>query len=245
MLLNQDKLGEQDDRELCAQRRRVLTRQRARHDARGFLRVKALTTQVPRELTSYLDELVARLADVANLHAVYLLGSAASGGYEHGRSDVDVVAVTTRSLSDTEKRELAKVAESLPCPARKLELVVYPLGSDRHEINLNTGEKVSFDPEEDPAFWFVLDRAIAEQHATVLAGPLWHEVFEPVPREAVLEALEQALDWQEENDPIGRSSVLNACRGWMWLETGVWGSKLEAAAWLRDRVRHRMAEDGT
>jgi predicted nucleotidyltransferase len=207
--------------------------------------MSAMAAAIPLELAGYLDELVDGLSGVTELHGVYLVGSAARGDYEPGRSDVDVVAVTTRSLSDTEKRELAKVAESLPCPARKLELVVYPLGSDRHEINLNTGEKVSFDPEEDPAFWFVLDRAIAEQHATVLAGPLWHEVFEPVPREAVLEALEQALDWQEENDPIGRSSVLNACRGWMWLETGVWGSKLEAAAWLRDRVRHRMAEDGT
>jgi predicted nucleotidyltransferase len=203
----------------------------------------AVVAQIPRELVGYLDELVGRLAKVADLHAAYLLGSAASGGYERGRSDVDVVAVTARSLAEDERRVLAQAAESLPCPARKLELVVYPLGSDRHEINLNTGEKVSFSPEEDPAFWFVLDRAIAEQHAVTLLGPPWRDSFEPVAREAVLAALDEALDWQEREEPIGRSSVLNACRAWMWLERGEWGSKPEAAAWLRGRIRERIEEE--
>jgi predicted nucleotidyltransferase len=186
---------------------------------------------------------VERLTEHAELHAVYLLGSAAVGGYEQGRSDVDVVAVTERPLGEDEKRALAEAAEGLPCPARKLELVVYPLGSNRHEINLNTGEKVSFDPEEDPAFWFVLDRAIAEQHAVPLLGPSWSEVFEPVAPEQIRAALDEALDWQEREEPIGRSSVLNTCRAWMWLESGDWGSKPEAAAWLRGRVRERIEEE--
>lgn len=198
--------------------------------------------QIPRQVAGYLDELVSRIEGTADLHAVYLVGSAASGDYEHGRSDVDVVAVTTRPLTDAEKRAVARAAESLPCPARKLELVVYPLGSERHEINLNTGEKVSFDPDEDPAFWFVLDRSIAERQAVPLLGPPWLEAFEPVPRESVLDALDRALDWQEREEPLGRSSVLNACRAWMWLETGEWASKPEAAAWLREKVRKRIEE---
>jgi predicted nucleotidyltransferase len=206
--------------------------------------MSAVAVAIPRELAGYLDELVTRLSHAGDLHAVYLIGSAASGDYEHGRSDVDVVAVTETSLSEGERRKLVDAAESLPCPARKLELVVYPLGSDRHEINLNTGEKVSFDPAEDPPFWFVLDRAIAQEHAIVLAGPPWNEVFEPVSREALVDALGQALDWQDENEPVGRSAVLNACRAWMWLETGEWRSKREAAAWLRGRVRVRLAEEG-
>ena len=206
--------------------------------------MSVVAVAIPPQLVGYLDELVTRLSTAADLHAVYLIGSAASGDYEHGRSDVDVIAVTKRSLTDGERRKLVGAAESLPCPARKLELVVYPLGSDRHEINLNTGEKVSFDPADDPTFWFVLDLAIAEQNAVVLWGPPWQEVFEPVSHGAVLEALDRALDWQEENDPIGRSSVLNACRAWMWLETGDWRSKPEAAAWLRGRVRARLAEEG-
>jgi aminoglycoside adenylyltransferase-like protein len=201
-----------------------------------------VVAEIPRELAGYLDDLVSRLTAVADLHAVYLLGSAASGDYEHGRSDVDVVAVTAGRLSDAETRALAHAAESLPCPARKLELVVYPLGSDRHELNLNTGETISFDPNEGPAFWFVLDRAIAEQHALALLGPAWHEVFEPVARQDVLDALEAAHDWQEREEPLGRSSVLNACRAWTWLETGEWTSKSQAAGWLRGQVRERIEE---
>ena len=118
---------------------------------------------------------------MVELDAVYLVGSAAQGAYEHGRSDVDVIAVTTRPSSRAEKEALAEAAESLPCPARKLELVVYARGAERHELNVNTGELVHFDPDDDPAFWFVLDRSIAEQHAVPLLGPPWPDVFPPVP----------------------------------------------------------------
>ncbi len=56
----------------------------------------------------------------------------------------------------------------------------------------------------------------------------------------MLDALEQALDWQEREEPSSRSSVLNACRSWQWLETGEWISKPAAAAWLRGRVREAL-----
>jgi predicted nucleotidyltransferase len=197
---------------------------------------------IPPELEVFLDELVRRLAAVTELHAVYLFGSAAQGAYEHGRSDVDVIAVTARPSPTEVKRALAEAAESLPCPARKLELVVYARGADRHELNVNTGELVHFDAGDDPEFWFVLDRVIAEQGVVQLLGPPWEEVFTAVPREDVLDALQLAVDWQEREDPVGRSSVLNSCRSWMWLETGRWATKPDAARWLRQRVRDRIAE---
>lgn len=190
------------------------------------------------ELRPYLEALVERLREVAELDAVYLLGSGALGGFDPGSSDVDVVAVTARSLALDERRALAEAAESLPVPARKLELAVYPRGGEDWEVNLNTGEHVSFDVADEPAFWFVLDRAIAEEQAVPLLGPPWSELFEPVPREAVVDALTQALEWQEREEPTGRSSVLNTCRAWAWLETGEWLPKPAAAAWLRERVRH-------
>jgi Domain of unknown function (DUF4111) len=196
-----------------------------------------VVVEIPTQLATYLDRLVETMSATAELDAVYLLGSAALGAYEQGRSDADVVAVTSRSLSLDERRGLAEAAAAIPCPARKLELVVYPRGGDSWEINLNTGEHVSFDTAEEPGFWFVLDRAIAEQHAVALLGPPWSESFPPVPRETVLDALGQALEWQERDEPTGRSSVLNACRAWCWLETGRWVTKPEAARWLRERVR--------
>jgi hypothetical protein len=182
--------------------------------------------EVPGQLTGYLDTLVAELGRVAPLEAVYLLGSAALGAYEHGRSDVDVVAVTQRSLSMDERRALAAAAEAIPCPARKLELVVYPRGSRDWEINLNTGEHVSFDVREEPAFWFVLDRAIAEQHARALTGPPWAELFQPESREAIEAALDQAIAFDGWDDP--RDAGLATARARIWRETGRWVSKREA-----------------
>jgi predicted nucleotidyltransferase len=173
---------------------------------------------IPHELENYLDELVHRLRAVAELDAVYLVGSAAQDAYEHGRSDVDVIAVTARPPSRAEKEALAEAAESLPCPARKLELVVYARGAERHALNVNTGELVHFDPDDDPAFWFVVDRAIAEQHSIPLLGPAWGEVFEPVSREAVLTALDEAEAFHGWDDPRGRA----------WRETGEWLSKADA-----------------
>jgi predicted nucleotidyltransferase len=181
---------------------------------------------VPTQLSGYLDELVRRLSDVVALDAVYLFGSAAQGAYEHGRSDVDVVAVTSRPSSQAEKEAIAEVAESLPCPARKLELVVYARGAERHELNVNTGELVHFDPDDDPSFWFVIDRAIAEQHSIALFGPPWEEVFPPIAREAVIEALDEAARFQGWDDPRGRA--LAAARARIWRETGEWVSKTEA-----------------
>jgi hypothetical protein len=134
--------------------------------------------------------------------------------------------VTARPLTRAEKEALAEAAESLPCPARKLELVVYARGAERHQLNVDTGELVHFDPDDDPAFWFVLDRAIAQQHSIPLLGPPWSDVFDPVPREAVEEALAEAVafDW---DDPDG--ARLAAARARIWRETGEWVSNREAA----------------
>lgn len=185
-------------------------------------------TGIPVELAAYLDELIASLSTLATLHAVYLIGSAALGAYEHGASDVDVIAVTERFLSDAERQALVETAEAIPCPARKLELVVYPRGSDLWQINLNTGERATYDTADEPGFWFVIDRAIADEHALALLGPPWSEVFDPVPRDEVVAALDDALD------EVG---AVNATRAWAWLEDGAWISKPDAERWLVERVR--------
>jgi hypothetical protein len=73
-------------------------------------------------------------------------------------------------------------------------------------------------------------------------GPPWPDLFAPVTREQVLEAIEESLRWQEQHDPSGRSSVLNAVRSWHWLETGDWISKPDAAHWLCSRVRAALED---
>ena len=182
---------------------------------------------VPTVLAAYLEELVAVLREAAELEAVYLIGSAATGAYEHGPSDVDVVAVTTRALSEPEKESLVERVEALECPARGLELVVYAKGAQppEYEINLNAGpgmpRHVSFDPAHEAWHWFVVDASIAEAHAVPLLGPPWLELFEPIPPERVRAAVEDVLAWAEESEP----EDVNADRARHYLATGEWRAK--------------------
>src|SRR3954465_7470222 len=99
---------------------------------------------------AYLAELARRLRDVLgdDLLGVYAGGSYALGAYEPGRSDVDVTAVERGALTPETKQAVVERGrhEALPCPARGLELVVYPLATARagddepgFELNLNTG----------------------------------------------------------------------------------------------------------
>jgi len=203
--------------------------------------------EVPPELSRYVSSVVEVLREVTELEAAYVIGSAAVGAYEPGRSDLDLYAVVAGSLSEDHAQLLRERIEGLDRPARALELVVYSreqaaAPEPRFELNLNVGEEEAAGAEASP-HWFVLDRAIAERHAVALEGPPWSEVFAPVAREDVLDAIAQSLAWQEEFDPVGRSSVLNTCRAWVWLETGEWVTKHEAAAWLRRRVRDELEEE--
>lgn len=109
----------------------------------------------PSETTSYLAALPGGLRELlgVDLVGVYLGGSLALGGYDPARSDVDVAVVCRGPVSDRTKREIAAALrhDSLPCPARGLELVVYPESTVRratrdagYVLNLNTGRSMPF-----------------------------------------------------------------------------------------------------
>jgi hypothetical protein len=198
------------------------------------------------ELPAYLDALSSRAHGElgSSLVAVTLVGSAGAGWYEPGVSDVDVAVVVKRALDEASARALAaKLSHSrLPCPARKLELVVYrrdllaePRWPLPFELNLNTGEgttdHVGVDPFAEAAHWFLLDLAIARERSTPLSGPPLHALLGEIPRPAVLEALRSALDWYDIEEPDHAASILAACRAWHYAEAGEWASKREAAEW--------------
>jgi predicted nucleotidyltransferase len=172
--------------------------------------------------------------------AVYLLGSVALGAFEPGTSDLDMVAVFDPPLGRREKEALVeRVLEVDLAPARQLELVAYAGGEVI--LNLNTDPlRVEDTPAPEEWFWFVLDRAIAQEHALALSGPPWRELFDDVSRPQALAALEASLDWHERHEPASGNAVLNAVRGWRWVETGDWVSKPEAARWLLGRVREEV-----
>ena len=144
---------------------------------------------------AYVAEIVTRTRDVlgGDLLAVCLMGSAALGDYRPGRSDIDVAVVAGRPLPVVAREALVAALEheTLPCPARGLELVAYdPTGlvdprGPAYLINLNTGPRmdrqVSFDPAESPQFWFTLDVAIGRTLGRALLGPPPAALFPELP----------------------------------------------------------------
>ena len=140
---------------------------------------------------------------------MFLTGSAAVGAYREGSSDLDVlVAVDGASRAGLERVVATCAHEVLPCPAEKLELVVYeveelaaPHVPPRWSLNFDTGKathQVDWDPATQPSHWFVLDLAFASRHAQALYGSA--VIGEP-PRVAVSRAFDELLEWFEKNEP--------------------------------------------
>jgi hypothetical protein len=106
------------------------------------------------------------------------------------------------------------------------------------QLNLNTGPRmeqhVGYDPLAEPRFRFVLDLAIAREHARPLAG-LAPALLLPEPSRAkVSEALRNSLTWFRAHDRA--AAVLAGCRAWAWAGRGRWLSKRDAAAWAATRL---------
>jgi hypothetical protein len=188
---------------------------------------------VDSDLATYLDRVVERMR---GLEAVWLIGSAAKGAYVSGRSDVDVIGVSSGPLSEEDRRAIAAdlAHEHLPCPARKLELAIYtraqlehPAADIQPELNLNTGaDEHSVEPAD--SFWFVIDLAMARERGVSLHGPDPAELIGEVPRAAILDALADSVDWYAGVDPESPDALLNAERARGYVEEGVWSSKRQA-----------------
>jgi hypothetical protein len=204
-------------------------------------------------IATYLSELTARLEARLEdrLVGAWLIGSGALGDFDRLRSDVDVQAVCKTRLARGELERLAAALshEALPCPVRGLEFVLYAREdlADRRgpafQLNLNTGPRMEhhagYHPGAEPRFWFVLDVAIAREHAHPLAGLRPQTVLPALPRPLVLSALHDALEWYRAHD--GAQAVLAACRAWAWAIDGRWLSKGDAATWATARLADSAA----
>ncbi len=207
---------------------------------------------VPNDVAEFGREVARRLRDVLaeELVGVYFVGSIALGDYVPGQSDIDIVAVSRDQVGYREKQEIVETLldPRLPCPARGLEFTLYrrkvaassPVGGD-FEVNVNGGPRmvraVNFDDKEQPRFWFVLDRAIAQRHGVVISGPSADEVFADVSRSILLEAMVESMRWHDTHERLGFYSVLNASRAWRFAVEDALGSKLDGAKWARARWR--------
>src|SRR5919197_1852619 len=198
---------------------------------------------------AYLEELTRRLETALGqeLISVYAGGSYALGGYEPGRSDLDVAAIVRSRLAPSvAQRIIAAVRhEALPCPARKLELVVYTIegaasGSvdASFELNLNTGPdefRADVEPQPGEGHWFAIDRSVLAANGIALVGPVAGEVFSSPERDELRPVLAEALRWYRRNEPEGEDGLLNAGRALRFAREGVWTSKPAMRAWAREQ----------
>jgi len=202
---------------------------------------------------SYASQVAHRLDAVTpGLAGVYLGGSLALGDYLPGRSDVDIAAVTAGPLSVEVKDAIVGAVrhESLPCPARGLELVVYREEVARgartepgYELDLNTGPRMAFRASVNPVgadpHWYAIDRAIVAAHGEALHGPPAREMFAAAPRSQLVPLLAVAVRWHATSG-VARTddAVLNACRALRFVRTGEWVSKRAAGEWALGTLRY-------
>ncbi len=152
--------------------------------------------------------------------------------------------MTEDPLDDEQAERLVAAVrhESLPCPARGLELVVLEAATARagrvepgFELNLNTGRamaaKVERHGETDEPHWYAIDRAILAAHGVALAGSPATTTFVAAPRDELVALLAASLRWQRDHPGPRADEVLNACRSLRFAREGAWSSKSEAGRW--------------
>lgn len=199
---------------------------------------------IPAEVRPYLAELVRRTRAVHGdrLHSVFAVGSLALGDYRHGRSDIDITVVVAPGGPERLVHDLAEVLAhpAFDCPAAGLELVVYDAdfaasgGPEAgYLLNLNTGPLLpavaDFEAAGAPAFWYVIDRAIAHQNGLPLFGRPARQVLAAPRRLDLLTAVAASVD--EHASGAGHltdNRVLNGCRAVYFCRTGRWVAKREA-----------------
>ncbi|HEY5882900.1 MAG TPA: nucleotidyltransferase domain-containing protein [Nakamurella sp.] len=206
-----------------------------------------------RDVDDYLAEIARRCAGSLgpDLVGVYAGGSLALDGYRAGRSDIDVAVVTGSAVpEETKAMTIGRLRhESLPCPARGLELVVYRAevaaagdAEPGFEFELNTGEGMAFRetlapnrrPPEDGSFWYAIDRSILSEHGWTIVGPPAEKLFRSPPEPLLAELVVQSQRWHLASSMAATDdAVLNACRAWHRAVTGHWLAKAAAGRAVR------------
>lgn len=200
---------------------------------------------LPLAETEYLRKLVGIVSKNFDcIIGVYLFGSGAYGGYIKGKSDLDVQVVLKKSLTAEEKWKFVEITSNkkIPCPARKLELVCYPVAAlnpvsktPDFDINFNTGkyepDHICFNPDNEPSHWFLLDIAIGRELGFNLIGPPPWNIFGKIHEKWVITAMIECISWYEQYESASVDLALNTCRCWCFAETKKMCSKKDGLLW--------------
>jgi predicted nucleotidyltransferase len=202
-------------------------------------------------------QILAALRDVLDheLIGAYLHGSAVLGGLR-ALSDIDVLAVSARQMTGHEKKRmvahLLAILGTYPSamPPRPVELTIvvwsqirpwqYPPRMDFQygewwRDRFQRGELEPWPSSTNPDLALLITMSLLA--GATLAGPPPSEIFDPIPRADVIdaliggiEAIVQDIDWDT------RNVVLTLARIWGGVATSAVQSKDAAAEWALPRL---------
>lgn len=189
------------------------------------------STAPPEVVLGYARELASQLAGAAGglLRAVYLHGSAALGGWVPGRSDIDLLAVTTEEPDATVLDRLAQslLTAAARCPGRDLEssvvtsaAIARPAEPWPYLLHVAGGpglpgrvvrpDSGAGDPD------LLIHYAVCRARGVSVYGPPARQVIGRIRRWPVLDYLAGELRWGAEHGSEAYA-VLNACRALVYL----------------------------
>lgn len=182
------------------------------------------------------------------LAAAWAVGSLVMGDFDVRRSDVDVLVVSRRSLTDREKAALGRLLRhsSLRCPAHGLDLVVYRASEiadlrrePHYEFSISSG--IDWDDEitlGGPYPGGLIDLAAAYESGVSILGGSPRHMMGRCPDAWIAEELRRGIEWHKTHvhdpfhDPSGANAVLNACRALYFVAHRTFVSKSAGAGWI-------------
>jgi streptomycin 3"-adenylyltransferase len=203
---------------------------------------------VPADVQAQLDALVTTLRETTrgSLVGVYLHGSLALGCFHPERSDVDVLALTSRPTTATERRTLAASLSDISAPKSWPRAGRYPLEltllcerdvrpwrhPTRFEVHYSESRGAT-GPGEDTDLATHL--TILHHAGVVLEGPPVAETFPRVPWEDYVGALRSDLD-RCRDQGTNFYAVLSPARVWATIAAKTPHSKESGALWALPRL---------
>lgn len=183
------------------------------------------------------------------LTGIYLHGSLAMGCFNPEKSDIDLILVINREMTDGQKKQFMKMVAELnaKAPRKGLELSVVKEEVCRHFV-YPTPFELHFSPthlkwwQDDPEGYIRRMKGtdpdlaahfmIIRQYGIVLVGAAVEEVFGEVPREAYLDSIRQDAENAVEDvldNPV--YVILNLCRVAAYVEENLVLSKQQGGEW--------------
>lgn len=187
-------------------------------------------------------------ASGGSLHAAYLHGSAALGGWQVA-SDVDVLFVAADALAGSALARMAAVLAARSdqaggCPGRGLECSVVtataaaapraPWPYLLHVVGEPGGCRIRDGADSPGDTDLLMHYAVCRAAGRALIGPAPRDVIGPVPRQVILSYLADELCWGLRHAPEPYA-VLNACRAMVFLTDDAIVSKIAGGEAALDR----------